>query len=308
MDIEYLLLLQNFRELVGGCFNDFLTFITNIAVDYYIFIPAIIIFWVIDKKKGSIILMSWTSALTINSFLKATFCVYRPWIRSKDLKPLEAALPGATGYSFPSGHASSASGFYSGLCYAFKKHKSLIIFSITMILLTMFSRNYVGVHTPQDVLVGMLVGILATYLVKLLFDYIDGHPYQDFLVPIIAIVVCGALLTYILLKQYPVDIVDGVILVDPRKMTVDGFKDPGRFFGVFIAFYLEKRFINFDNSGTAYQKLIRCLIGSLLIVLYWTFVSWLGKQININYVYFLLQASCPIIFMDLYPLLFNKIL
>lgn len=309
MDIEYLLLLQNFREAINGALNGFLTFITNIAVDYYILIPALIIFWVIDKKKGSIILMSWGLALTLNQLLKVTFCVYRPWIKSKDIVPLKEAMSGATGYSFPSGHSSSASSFYSSLIATFKKYKGLVIFGIIMIILTMFSRNYVGVHTPQDVVVGLAVGIASSYLIIELFNYIDGHPYLDWLIVLIAVLLSAGLLAYIMLKNYPIDIVDGVILVDPRKMTIDGFKDPGRFFGIFVACYVQERFVRFDTRGTTYQKFLRCLIGGLLVVVYWTIIcSWLGSLININWVYFLLQASCPIIFIDLYPLLFNKIL
>ena len=309
MDIGYLLLLQNFREAIGGALNGFLTFITNIAVNYYILIPALIIFWIIDKKKGSIILMSWGLASALNAFLKVTFCVYRPWIRSKELMPLDEALKEATGYSFPSGHSSSASGFYSSLAHAFKKHREIIIFSITMILLTMFSRNYVGVHTPQDVIVGLAVGIASSCLIIKLFNYIDGHPYYDWLIILIAVLLSASLLAFIMLKNYPIDIVDGAVLVDPNKMTIDGFKDPGRFFGIFVACYIQERFINFDTYGTAYQKFIRCLIGGLLVIAYWTIVcDWLGSYININWVHFLLQASCPIIFIDIYPLLFNKIL
>ena len=52
MDIQILLGLQEFREAVGGIFNAFFAFITTIAVDYWAIIPALIIFWAVDKKKG----------------------------------------------------------------------------------------------------------------------------------------------------------------------------------------------------------------------------------------------------------------
>ena len=43
------------------------------------------------------------------------------------------------------------------------------------------------------------------------------------------------------LKKYPMDYVDGELLVDPKKMTVDGFKDPGTCFGMILGWFIERR-------------------------------------------------------------------
>ena len=161
MDIEILLVLQNLRGTLGNCLNDFFAFITTIAVDYYILIPALILFWAVDKKAGIVSLASFGVGCFYNAILKSTFAVYRPWIRSDKIKPLEAVMKGATGYSFPSGHSTSVSSFYCALIFYYRKHKKLCAIFVFMILVTMFSRIYVGVHTPQDVLVGALIGVLA---------------------------------------------------------------------------------------------------------------------------------------------------
>lgn len=84
------------------------------ADDYYVIIPALIIFWSIDKNKGANILMTWGASLAIGAFLKAIFCVYRPWIRDSRIKPAQEVLSGATGYSFPSGHSFSSGGSGTG--------------------------------------------------------------------------------------------------------------------------------------------------------------------------------------------------
>lgn len=307
MDIQYLLFLQNIRNAVGDVFNSFCIFITTIAVDYYMLVPALILFWTVDKKKGSKILLSWGTSLGIGAFLKATFCVYRPWIRDSRVHPAEEVLSGATGYSFPSGHSFSAGGFWNSLALCYKKYKGIVCFSILMVLLTMFSRNYLGVHTPQDVIVGGLVSLICAFIVIKVCDYIEKNPKKDWIVLLIVTIVTATLLCYIGLKQYPEDYVDGVLLVDPKKMTVDGFKDPGRFFGIFLGWFLERRFVKFSTEVSISDKVTRALVGGLLVVFWWTAVaSPVGKMIGTNWGYFLTQASTPIVFMVIFPALCFK--
>lgn len=308
MDIQYLLFLQNIRNAVGDIFNSFCIFITTIAVDYYIMVPALILFWTVDKKKGSKILLSWGTSLGIGAFLKATFCVYRPWVRDSRVQPAEEVLSGATGYSFPSGHSFSAGGFWNAVALCYKKYKGIVCISVLMVLLTMFSRNYLGVHTPQDVLVGGLVSFICAFAVVKICDFIEENPEKDWMVLLIVTLITIALLLYITFKQYPEDYLNGVLLVDPKKMTVDGFKDPGRFFGIFLGWFLERRFIRFSTDVRPEQKVTRALVGGLLVVFWWTAVaSPVGKMIGTNWGYFLTQASTPLLFMTVYPLVFSKL-
>lgn len=309
MDIQILLALQSLREAIGGCLNAFFAFITTIAVDYYMLVPALILFWAVDKKAGLFGLSSYGTACFGNAALKSTFCVYRPWIRSSEIHPLPEVMSGATGYSFPSGHASSVGGLYGGLIAAYRKYKGLCIAFGMMILITMFSRMYVGVHTPQDVLVGAALGLLSAYLVVLASRFIEKHPDKDWVILVIAVAACALLLPYIRFKSYPMDYAeDGKLLVDPVKMTVGGFKDPGRFFGVVLGWFVERRFIKFDISGTKAQKATRCFVGAILFVFYWTVImDPIGNAIGVGVAHFFLQASAPFLFMTVYPLIFKAI-
>ncbi len=302
MDIEYLLLLQNIRNSVGDVFNNFCIFITTIAVDYYMLVPALILYWTIDKRKGSKVLLSWGTSLGVGAFLKATFCIYRPWVRDSRIQPAQEVLSGATGYSFPSGHSFSSGGFWNSIALCYKKYRGIVCFAVVMVLLTMFSRNYLGVHTPQDVIVGALASLVCAFGMVKLCDYIEKNPDKDWIVLMIVSIVTAVLLIYIAVKKYPEDYVDGVLLVDPKKMTVDGFKDPGRFFGIFLGWFLERRFVKFSTDVSTPKKVMRALVGGLLVVFWWTAVATpLGKMIDTNWGYFLTQASTPVVFMTIYP-------
>lgn len=306
MDIEILLLIQNLRNVLGGVFNEFFTFITNIAVDYYIILIPLIIYWTIDKKKGLFIYLSHGLSCILNATLKSTFCVYRPWIIDSRVKPLDSAMSGASGFSFPSGHTTSSSSVYLPLIKLYKEHK-LTIFCIIMIALTMFSRLFVGVHTPKDVLVGLLLGLLSTYIISIVYNYIENNPKKDTLILIVSIALSVLVLLYVGLKNYPMDYVDGKLLVDPASMKINSFKDPGTFFGIVLAWYLERRYCKYNIAGTTSQKVLRAIVGALLVVAYYSIiVNAIGKLININVVYFLLRASTPLVFIVLYPLTWNK--
>ena len=308
MDIQILLALQTLRQSIGGCLNDFFAFLTMIAVDYYIMLPGLILFWAVNKRAGLIGLGSYGAACYGVSALKSTFCVYRPWIRSSLIEPLPEAMSGASGYSFPSGHSASVSGMYGGLIAAYRKHKGLCILLGTMIVLTMFSRLYVGVHTPQDVLAGLLVGVVGTALVFLAERFVQRHPKFDWMVVAVVAALCAALLPYMYFKDYPMDYVDGKLLVDPVKMTVGGFKDPGRFFGVVVGWFVERRWIRFEIKGTTASKVFCSFLGALLFVFYWTVIMEpLGNAIGIGLAHFFLQASAPFLFMTVYPWAFVKL-
>ena len=307
MDIQILLELQKLRELLGGTLNAFFSFITTVAVDYWVIIPALIIFWAVDKKKGQILIFSAGIGRYLTALLKTIFCVYRPWVRNPEVKPLPEVMSGATGYSFPSGHSASASSLYAALMLVYRKNRGLCVFCSLMIFLTMFSRMYVGVHTPQDVFVGAAIGFAAASAGMLIVEWVDKNPEKDWVVLAVTVIVMAATLAYIRLKKYPMDYVNGELLVDPKKMTVDGFKDPGTCFGMILGWFIERRYINFSTEGTAYQKVVRCLAGGLAYIFMLTAViNPLGKAIGNGIVHFILLAIQPLLFMTVYPIIFTK--
>ena len=70
-----------------------------------------------------------------------------------------------------------------------------------LVLLVGFSRNFLGVHTPQDVLVGIVAGTLVMFLTVKLMQWIDLHPEKDLLVICIGVGYCTAFLTGWILER-----------------------------------------------------------------------------------------------------------
>ena len=73
------------------------------------------IYWCLDKKLAEYILVSQGYADLVNGLAKVVACVYRPWILDSRVYPVNEAIPGATGYSFPSGHTTTATTMFAGL-------------------------------------------------------------------------------------------------------------------------------------------------------------------------------------------------
>lgn len=163
---ENILLLDNsFSNLVYSfrtdSLNSLMIFLTNLASPYLLFAGAIISAFFISlyRKKDAVIFLSiLSSAVLANVILK--FIYQRP-------RPDEFPLIHESSYSFPSGHAMNAFMFYSLLAYfIYRETKSLkatflvSIFCAIIILLVGFSRIYLGIHYPSDVLGGFIAGFL----------------------------------------------------------------------------------------------------------------------------------------------------
>ncbi|MBR5110696.1 MAG: phosphatase PAP2 family protein [Clostridia bacterium] len=251
MDIEYLLLLQNFRNAINDALTPFLESLSLYAVTYLVIIPALI-YWCVSKREGLYALASYTCTVAVNAVVKLTACIYRPWIRDARVLPAGDAITTATGYSFPSGHTTTAVPIYGGLAVSgWKKTRWLSVVCIVCALLTGFSRNYLGVHTPQDVIVGFIEGLLALAGMFYLFRYLEKNPEKENWFLLGGIAFCIAGLIYINVKSYPMDYVDGKLLVDPQKMMKDAFGDLGMFMALCIGRYIEKTWVRYEPAASA---------------------------------------------------------
>jgi hypothetical protein len=160
----------------------------------------------------------------------------------------------------PSGHATNATVYYGSSAFAtWKKHKAVSVLFIILIFLTMFSRNYLGVHTPQDVLVGVGVTALIIVVNDYILKKIEEEPSRDLIVLIVGITLSIAALIYYSVKPYPMDYAGGRLLVDPADMKIDAFGGVGTLIGFVIGWFIEHRYIRFDD-GSKGMKMVKRLI------------------------------------------------
>ena len=246
LDIQYLVWLQDLRAALGDNLNEVFNGISKFAVVIMPLLPFLI-YWAVDKKWGYRFLATIWCGEVINGIVKLSVCAYRPWIRSDAVNPAGDSKVAATGYSFPSGHTMCATATY-GTVFVWQRKKTrwLAVLCAVMILLTMFSRNFLGVHTPQDVIVGFLETALIIFLMGKLFAWMDGNDTRINIMLATGLLLIAATLVYIQVKSYPMDYVDGKLLVDPQAMMNDTFKGCGCLLGLIIGCFIERRWIHYE--------------------------------------------------------------
>ncbi len=308
IDIQYLLLLQNLRNATGGIFDEFFNGLSKIDVDIMFLLPFVI-FWCVDRKWGYRFMTWYTGAELLNGIIKLTVCAYRPWIRSDLIEPAGDSKVAATGYSFPSGHTTLATLVYGGpAVWQWNKRRWVSIICIILLVLTAFSRNFLGVHTPQDVVVGFGATAILMYIIAKLQDKLEGNEKMLDYLTIAGVVLVIAVLIYITVKPYPMDYIDGELIVDPQKMMKDTFKSAGMFLGFVLGSYVERHKIHYVIPEGAKNLPIITFIGAV-IVLSWK--EYLGSAIFVqmlgaNWGNFIARFIMLFFAIAIYPVLIKK--
>ncbi|MGL5245852.1 MAG: phosphatase PAP2 family protein, partial [Sarcina sp.] len=138
------------------------------------FIWILISIYLICKKKYRILGILTLSALILNTILGEGLIKHivqrpRPF---NTLSGLDIIIRKPMGYSFPSGHTSSAFAAVFMLSYYFKKYRLPLM---ALAILTGFSRIYLLVHYPSDVLCGVLLGLISFSIVLYIYKNTKLH-------------------------------------------------------------------------------------------------------------------------------------
>ncbi len=266
MDIQYLLWLQGLRESSPAFVRAFFGFLgSEVAMVVSLLVPCVV-YWCLDKASGVYAMLSYAGSSLVNQALKNTVCCYRPWVRDARVHPVPGAQKGATGYSFPSAHSQGSTSMLFGIGWSQRDRRRWpLVAGLSFAALVMFSRNFLGVHAPQDVLVGCAEGIACVLLVERLLAWVAEDPQRDRLVLAWGIAATLVFLAYTTLKPYPRDYVDGKLLVDPAEMLVDCYKIAGAVLGILGGWFVERRWVGFTTEGVTLRSgALRMLVGALI--------------------------------------------
>ena len=117
-------------------------------------------------------------------------------------------------------------------------------------------------------LVGLIESIIIIFFAGKLMDILANNEKLADRLTIAGIMVVVAVLTYIQLKPYPMDYVDGSLLVDPEKMMNDTFKACGGFLGFLIAAYVDRHYMHYTVPVGAKNLPVLACVGVAIVFSY----------------------------------------
>ncbi|MBR8831116.1 MAG: phosphatase PAP2 family protein [Chlorogloea purpurea SAG 13.99] len=123
-------------------------------------IVAIFLGWLVWKRyfqEAKIFILACLGAFILNTQMKLVFGRIRPELWTRLIKE--------TSYSFPSGHALGSLVLYGIIAYLLSQHyprweKLFYCLAVILIGIIGFSRLYLGVHWPTDIIAGYVTGFL----------------------------------------------------------------------------------------------------------------------------------------------------
>lgn len=256
--MPFLHFLQSIRN---PFFDWFFALITHLGEETFFLVIAILFFWCINKREGYFILITGLVGTVVNQIAKLFFRVPRPWVLDPDFEIVESAREEATGYSFPSGHTQNIAGTYGSIA-AYEPKKWKTILCTVLIVLVAFSRMYLGVHTPLDVIVSLLFALGLILLLRPVFKTEESMNKLMPIVVVASVILSVGFLSYVLSLS-------GVSFLDPHNYQ-SGLKNACTLIGCTAAlipvYILDRKYIKFETGARWYAQIIK-LVGGLLGVL-----------------------------------------
>ena len=227
---------------------------------YGFMVLSIIIFWCIDKRCGYFMLSLGFLGTVINQFLKILFRIPRPWVLDPSFEPVESAVADAGGFSFPSGHTQNVFATFGGV-FAWTKKTWLKILCAVMIVLVAFSRMYLGVHTPLDVGVSVVIGIVLLLVLYPVFRDIDRHPNRFYGFLAVLAVLLAAFLLYSYLWPFPDWMYAEEHVVNLIEARHNASILTGALAALTISYTLDLRRTRFDTKAVWWAQILKVVIG-----------------------------------------------
>ena len=158
MELKILDWIQTIHTPIGDAFMCFITSLGNVGA-IWIVLAVVLIAIPKTRKSGIIVAALIIDAALCSGILKNVFCRIRPFDVNTAVQVL---ITKPRDFSFPSGHTSAS--FAAATALYLAKERKLFATTLVLACLIAFSRMYLYVHYPTDILGGLLLGITSAYL------------------------------------------------------------------------------------------------------------------------------------------------
>ena len=256
MDILYAL-----EKIRTPFWNGVMSAVTQLGGEVIFIVVAVVVFWCVSKWEGYYLMTIAFCGTVLNQFLKLICRVPRPWVRDPNFTIVESARAEATGYSFPSGHTQNAVGLFGGMArWGGRRWVRLGLTALALVIA--FSRMYLGVHTPADVGVSLvLAAALVLGLYPLMRRAQEKPRYMGYVLAAM-LVVSGAFVVFVEAYGFSAD-------TDAENLASgigNAWKMLGAVAGMTLAWLLDRRYIHFETQAVWWVQVIKVAVGMALLL------------------------------------------
>jgi len=240
-------IIHSIQQIQSPLLNSIFLVITSLGSSLAFLLVLPLLFWCVDYNLGMRVAIVCSISAFCNFSLKDFFAQPRPF----NLDPT-VGITTARGYGLPSGHAQGSLVLWGSIA-AWTRKKWVWAVTAFFVALTGFSRVYLGVHFPTDVLAGWMLGILLLALYCTLQPRIEHWiTGQSIVVQVLALLSVSLVL----------------LLISGNRIMVYQL---GMLLGIGVGAMLKVRYLPFSVSGIRWTSLARYSIGiTILFTLFTT--------------------------------------
>ena len=236
-------ILQALEKIRCPFLDVFFSVFTALGEEFIIAAIIAVVYICFSKRTGEQALLTVMTASCFTTGIKSAVRRTRPYaagvVDKVDVDtPFVSTNDLDIDMSCPSGHSCASASFFGNLALTFRR-PGVIVFSIIAVLGVMFSRLYLGVHYPTDVLSGFAIGVL--------FAIIWQTVYAGFYKKRLWVFFAFALLTL-------------PLLFIARTMTESMFKISAITLAAAIGLLIEEKFFCFADANKWWKRILRLAI------------------------------------------------
>ncbi|WP_201638199.1 phosphatase PAP2 family protein [Tumebacillus amylolyticus] len=233
-------MLQLIQTLATPWLDKLMILLSFIGDEEFYIATVPMIYYAVSKRVGIRLAIVLACSMFVNAWLKFFFATPRP-IGVEGIRSLYTSS--ATGMSFPSGHSQGSATYWGYLACVVKKGWFVVLAGL-LILSIMFSRLYLGVHWPIDVVGGLVFGgLFVSGMVWADGRFVSklGHSVK---------LILGMLLPLVLLAFYH---------------QTDGMKLVGFLLGGWIGYVMESKQVGMELPKSWAKRVVPTVVGLVLV-------------------------------------------
>jgi membrane-associated phospholipid phosphatase len=237
MELNFLLWLQSFAT---PWLDTIMGAITQLGSEYFYLAAISVLYWCVDVKATLRLFVLTLTGVYVGGAIKVLTAELRPFqAYPSQIHPRFTST--AEDASFPSAHAMNSTVFWGYLSLMLRRRWLYIVAPI-IVLLVGFSRLYLGLHWPHDVLWGLIFGLIVVGIGYAIFRLLDVAPIS---------------------VKFPVTLVLcllplGLFALLPNHSTAQSM---GALFGAALGHLLERQYVHFPVRRAWWQQALKLIIG-----------------------------------------------